>query len=65
MSQKHDVDPAIIAALGVTPESCSINRHGQAGFSESSKISAVIDGEIKHFFLKTGPEGDMFAGNVF
>ena len=64
MNKKHDVDPAIIAALGVSPESCTIHKNGQAGFSESSKLSAVINGETKRFFLKTGPDGDMFAGNV-
>ena len=64
MNKKHDVDPAILATLGVSRESCSIHKHGQAGFSESSKVSALMNGEMKYFFLKTGPGGDMFAGNV-
>ncbi|KAI9774473.1 MAG: hypothetical protein M1839_001706 [Geoglossum umbratile] len=56
------LDPAISTALSVLPEACTIQRHGQSGFTSTSKITVTIDGEIKDFFLKTGPTGDMFEG---
>ncbi|KAI9763363.1 MAG: hypothetical protein M1840_000555 [Geoglossum simile] len=55
-------DAAILEALLVKPEQCKIKPHGQAGFSNPSKITTIVDGETKYYFLKTGPNGDMFKG---
>ncbi|KAI9766148.1 MAG: hypothetical protein M1840_006715 [Geoglossum simile] len=56
------LDPAVSAALPVLPEACKIQRHGQSGFTSTSKVTATINGETRAFFLKTGPMGDMFKG---
>ena len=56
------IDPAIINALGVPIEKCSISQHGLSGFAQSFKITTDHNGETKYYFAKTGPEGEMFIG---
>lgn len=56
------IDPAIIEALGVPLEKCKISQHGSTGFAQSFKIMTEDDGKEKHYFAKTGPEGNMFKG---
>lgn len=59
------LDPAVIAILAADPNTATIEPYGQAGFSTSSKISIVIDGKTIVYFMKTGPDGDMFRGESF
>jgi ankyrin repeat protein len=59
-SHEFPLDSAIINILSLAPDLCKIQPHGDAGFSNPSKITAVINGEPKYFFMKTGPSGDMF-----
>ncbi|KAI4092131.1 MAG: hypothetical protein LQ344_003614 [Seirophora lacunosa] len=66
------VDPAIVAILAVNDESSSsrsfsIEPHGQAGSSTPSKITLTTTTHTgrtnaETYFLKTGPDGKMFAG---
>jgi hypothetical protein len=56
------LDPAILEALSVEPRQCKITPHGQAGFSNSSKITTAVDSKTKCYFLKTGLGRDMFKG---
>jgi len=60
------VDPAILSALSLPPESTTLNTHGSSGFASSFKLSTTLDdGTEKHFFVKTASGGDaetMFRG---
>ncbi|MCJ1357990.1 MAG: hypothetical protein MMC33_007988 [Icmadophila ericetorum] len=53
------LDSAIIKLLSADPETATIEPYGQAGFSTPSKVS---DGRGSIFFMKTGPDGEMFKG---
>ncbi len=59
------LDPAVIAILAADPNTATIEPYGQAGFSTPSKISIVIDGKTSVYFMKTGPDGEMFRGESF
>lgn len=48
------VDPAIIQALGLDPDQAKMVSHGGGGFSSTFKVSGIVDGETKTFFVKTG-----------
>ena len=56
------LDLAISHALGLSPEKCIIQAHGSSGFAQSYKVTTEENGQTKHYFVKTGPEGEMFAG---
>lgn len=56
------LDSAVIALLSVDPSMASIEPYGQAGFSTPSKIITNVNGQISTYFMKTGPDGDMFKG---
>ena len=56
------LDSAIVHALGLQAEQCNIEPHGQAGFSNPSKVTTVVEGETRCYFVKTGPNGKMFEG---
>ncbi|KAM0586479.1 hypothetical protein D7B24_005598 [Verticillium nonalfalfae] len=49
-----DVDPAIIEALGLTPEHTKITSHGGSGFSSTFKLTSTLNGKPKRYFVKTG-----------
>ncbi len=57
--------PAVIAILAADSNTATIEPYGQAGFSTPSKISIVIDGKTSVYFMKTGPDGEMFRGESF
>ena len=59
-----DVDPAVIAILSAEPETAIIEPYGQAGFSTPSKILTVVDGKASSYFMKSGPDGEMFKGKA-
>lgn len=60
------VDPAILEALSLSPESTTLDTHGSSGFASSFKLSTKLeDGTPKHFFVKTAGGKDaevMFKG---
>ncbi|TPX09960.1 uncharacterized protein E0L32_008807 [Thyridium curvatum] len=61
------VDPAIVEALGLDPASTKIVSHGGSGFASTFKLSSVVDGEEKNYFVKTGTGKDaevMFRGDT-
>lgn len=57
------VDSAIIALLSADPETAMIEAYGQAGFSTPSKVTIVKDEKTSVYFMKTGPDGEMFKGH--
>ena len=57
------LDSAVIAALSAEPSTSSIEPYGQAGFSTPSKILLNGNGKTSTYFMKTGPDGEMFKGN--
>src|SRR5277367_5273386 len=56
-----DVDSAIAEIIGKDPKSLVMQDHGDACSSETFKITAVV-GERKYYFVKLGPNGEMFKG---
>ncbi len=59
------VDPAIIEGLGLDPNTTKIATHGGSGFASTYKLSSIVDGKEKNYFVKmgTGPESEvMFKG---
>lgn len=56
------LDSAIIALLSVDVSMASIEPYGQASFSTPSKITANAHGRTSTYFMKTGPDGDIFRG---
>lgn len=58
------LDPAVIAALSADPKTTTIEPYGQASFSTPSKISVSVNGNASTYFMKTGPDGEMFKGNM-
>ena len=61
----HDIVPldwAIVDALPIKPDTCKIEPHGQAGFSNPSKITATTEGKTSYYFVKSGPNKEMFKG---
>lgn len=59
------LDPAILAALRLDPEITTVTPYGPAGFSTKSRISTIVDGEKRRYFIKTylkGNEASVFEG---
>lgn len=56
------LDSAVITILSADPSTASIEPYGQAGSSTPSKISVRANDQISTYFMKTGPDGDMFTG---
>ncbi|KAH8677482.1 fructosamine kinase [Xylariales sp. PMI_506] len=48
------VDPAILEALGLDPSVAKIGSHGGSGFTSTFKLSSMVDGQEKNYFIKTG-----------
>ena len=59
------VDSAIISILSARPENVKIEPYGQAGFSTPSKVVVTVDGKVENYFMKTGPDGEMFKGDAY
>ena len=57
-----DVDPAIAEIIGRDPKSLVMQDHGDSCSSETFKITAVVGKERKYYFVKLGPNGEMFKG---
>ncbi|KAI9790489.1 MAG: hypothetical protein M1833_001928 [Piccolia ochrophora] len=59
------LDSAIVKALGLDAATTTVASHGGSGFSTTAKITTTLNGEEKHFFMKTGQGQDsttMFKG---
>jgi len=59
------IDPAILSALSLDATKTKIASHGGSGFSSTSKLTSVVDGKEKLFFVKTGKGEEseiMFTG---
>jgi ankyrin repeat protein len=57
----EELDPAVCQLLKVPLESCIGQPHGKPGFSKPTKVTALVNGKARHFFMKSGPIGEMFA----
>ena len=58
------VDSTIIGLLSADSETALIEAYGQAGFSTPSKITIEKEGTTSLYFMKTGPDGEMFKGDT-
>lgn len=60
------VDPAILKALSLDQATTTISKHGGSGFAETFKVSGMIDGKRRLFFVKTGGRNseEMFTGMI-
>lgn len=59
------LDPAILQALNLDAAITTLTAHGGSGFAFTGKITSVVEGEEKVFFVKIGrgfESGVMFAG---
>ncbi|OAA67712.1 phosphotransferase enzyme family protein [Akanthomyces lecanii RCEF 1005] len=59
------VDGAILEALGLDANATTMSSHGGSGFASTFKLSTTVDGQPKHYFVKTGSGADaetMFKG---
>ncbi|TGJ85221.1 hypothetical protein E0Z10_g3548 [Xylaria hypoxylon] len=59
------VDPAIIEALSLDPNTTKITSHGGSGFASTFKLSSTVNGKEMNYFVKTGTGEDaalMFQG---
>jgi hypothetical protein len=59
------LDPAILKALSLDAATTTLAAHGGSGFAFTGKVTSVVDGKEKLFFVKTGKGKDsevMFAG---
>jgi protein-ribulosamine 3-kinase len=59
------IDAEIIKGLSLDASTTTIASHGGGGFASTSKITGMVDGREKLFFVKTGKGsgGDiMFTG---
>ena len=61
------IDPAILKALVLEASNTTLAAHGGSGFAFTGKLTSVVDGKEKLFFVKTG-KGDesevMFTGTI-
>lgn len=60
-----NVDPAIIAALRLDPNTTKTTPHGGSGFASTFKLSSTVNGKDINYFVKTGTGEDaalMFQG---
>lgn len=58
------VDPAIMALFTTDFETAKIEPYGQARCSILSKLSVKANGKVEEFFMKTGPDGEIFIGEA-
>jgi protein-ribulosamine 3-kinase len=63
-----NIDRSIVNALSVDPSQTKISSYGGSGFSSTLKITSIVDGKEKRFFMKIGKGMEseiMFAGTIF
>ncbi|GAP83735.1 putative fructosamine kinase [Rosellinia necatrix] len=60
-----NIDPALIEALGLDPNTAKLTSHGGSGFASTFKLSSRVNGKQINYFVKTGTGPDaqlMFRG---
>lgn len=60
-----ELDPAILKVLSLEASNTTLTAHGGSGFAFTGKVTSVVDGKERLFFVKTGKGkecGVMFAG---
>lgn len=60
-----ELDPAILKALSLETSNTTLAAHGRSGFAFTGKVTSLVDGNEKLFFVKTGKGREsevMFAG---
>ncbi len=58
------LDSAVITVLLSDQSTATIEPYGQAGFSTPSKIVINFKGKVGTYFMKIGPDGEMFKGKL-
>lgn len=61
-SKAVPLDSAVGTILNINPSSATVTRHGNACSSQSWKITFREECRTSSYFLKTGPEGQMYKG---
>jgi ankyrin repeat protein len=59
--QRKPLDLAVCELLKISPECGFVETHGKEGFSRPDKVTALINGKATYYFMKSGPNGDMFS----
>ena len=59
--QRKPLDPAVCELLNISPECGFTEIHGKEGFSRPEKVTALINGKATYYFMKSGPNEDMFS----
>ena len=62
-----ELDPSILKALSLEASNTTLTAHGGSGFAFTGKVTSVVDGKEKFFFVKMGKgkeSGIMFAGRA-
>jgi hypothetical protein len=54
------VDIAVAKALGIDPTVSTVQPHQAAGFFVPEKITTIVDGKEKYFYMKSGDKKEMF-----
>lgn len=58
------LDSAVIAVLSANRSTATIEPYGRVRFSTPSKIIISVNGNVTFYFMRTGPDGDMFKGKL-
>lgn len=54
------LDVAVAEALSINPTLSTVQPHQAAGFFVPQKITTLVDGKSKHFYMKSGSNKEMF-----
>lgn len=49
-----EIDSTILKALSLDASTTTITSHGGSGFATTSKITSIVDGRERLYFVKTG-----------
>ncbi|KAG4443414.1 hypothetical protein IFR05_001093 [Cadophora sp. M221] len=58
---RQPLDPAVCELLKISPECGFMELVGEEGFSRPAKVTALVNGKATYYFMKSGPNEDMFA----
>lgn len=59
--KREPLDPAVCELLQISPECGFMELVGEEGFSRPAKVTALVNGKATYYFMKSGPNEDMFA----
>ncbi|KJX96479.1 hypothetical protein TI39_contig622g00006 [Zymoseptoria brevis] len=60
-SDRLPLDPAVCQLLRISPECGFMELVGEEGFSRPAKVTALVNGKATYYFMKSGPNDDMFS----